>query len=289
MAQSSSPTRILLIDDDEMSRELLTALLQTEGYTVTSAESGDAALQLLDTSQSRPAVVLTDMQMPGSTPTQLAGRLRRACGRNTILLAMSGSRHPPSTLARYDGFLLKPFGIADLASAIDIARVQQIPTRTAKKAATPIRPAKPNTAPAAKKPLILDLAASAGGPASKHNVSAAPILDETIYSQLANSMPAPQLREMYAMCLTDARTRIASMHQLAATHDDTQFMRQAHTIKGSCGMLGATELHRLAAALEKNGLGTDAGAVNSPTVAVNHLDELSAACDRLERMLSSRA
>src|SRR5947209_3858709 len=105
MAQSPSPTGVLLIDDDAMSRELLAMLLEAEGYAVNAAESGDAALAMLQTMQP-PAVILTDMQMPGSTPVQLAGRLRRACGRSTRLLAMSGSQPSAATLARYDGFLL---------------------------------------------------------------------------------------------------------------------------------------------------------------------------------------
>ena len=297
MAQSSSPMRILIIDDDEMSRDLLAVLLEAEGYAVASADSGDAALALLDATQPRPSVVLTDMQMPGSSPTQLAGRLRRACGRNTLLLAMSGSRPAPATLARYDGFLLKPFSAAELAPLIASLHSAHTPTRVQKTISPAPAPAKSartaKKSPTKKPATTLALAASAEEPASKHRMDSAfhatapppgsaPILDETIYGQLAGSMPAPQLREMYSMCLTDARTRIASMRQLATQHDDTQFMRQAHTIKGSCGMLGATELHRMATTLETLGPGTGDAAVNS-------LDELSAACDRLERMLGARA
>jgi len=266
--------RVLVIDDDEMSRELLAVLLEAEGYAICSADSGEAALALLE-SGTPPRLILTDMQMPGSSPTQLAGRLRRACGRRTVLLAMSGSQPSPADLARYDGFLLKPFGIAELASAIESAGAQHISPDATKKARSP----KPSSA---KKIRTLDLAAAAAEPASNRSVSSAPILDEAIYRQLASAMPAPQLREMYSMCLGDARARIGSMRTLAAEHDEAEFMREAHAIKGSCGMLGATELHGMASVLEKNGPGSDGSAVNS-------LDELSDACDRLERMLGSRA
>jgi len=281
------PTRVLLIDDDDMSRELLTVLLEAEGCAVTSAESGEAALALLH-STSPPGFILTDMQMPGSTPAQLAGRLRRACGRNTPLLAMSGSRPLAAALARYDGFLLKPFGVAEIKSALQ--KSSEAPKKIVKIA----RPAS-----ASKRVAVLDsVAASADHPASNPGIDAAPVssaspapplevgatpvLDETIYGQLAGSMPAPQLKEMYAMCVSDARSRIASMRTLAAQRDSAQFMREAHTIKGSCGMLGAAELHRLATTLEQDGPGPAGSAVNS-------LDELSSACDRLERMLGARA
>ena len=255
--------RVLVIDDDEMSRELLAVLLEADGYAVSSADSGDMALALL-ASSAPPALVLTDMQMPGSTPTQLAGRLRRVCGRGTLLFAMSGSPAASTDLARYDGFLLKPFSLSELAAAIG-----------------GVRAVKPRSTRGTKKSISLDIAAAAE-PASNRSMGSVPALDETIYSQLAGSMPAAQLREMYSMCLGDARARIGSMRSLAATHDDAQFMREAHAIKGSCGMLGATELHRMASALEKSGPGPGDSAVNS-------LDELSHACDRLERMLGSRA
>ena len=293
MAQGRSPIRLLIIDDDEMSRELLVALLEAKGYAVSSAESGDAALALLESSP-RPDVILTDMQMPGSTPVQLAGRLRRACGRKTLLLAMSGSQPSAATLAHFDGFLPKPLGAAEIEAAITAHRGED-PDRSIILATEPKKAANPRASVATKnkpRPAVIEsLADSAAVPASKASMGAGPIspanaeslpLDETIYAQLASAMPAKQLHEMYAMCVNDARSRIANMRTLAADQDDAQFMREAHAIKGSCGMLGASELHRIAAALEKHGSGTAGSAVNS-------LDELARACDRLERMLSARA
>jgi HPt (histidine-containing phosphotransfer) domain-containing protein len=115
--------------------------------------------------------------------------------------------------------------------------------------------------------------------------SGVPILDENIYRQLAGSMPAKQLHQMYQMCVRDVRERAALMRTLMAAHDAARFEREAHAIKGSCGMLGATQLHGMAAELERNGL---AAVAPGAAPEVNFLDELSAACDRLERMLGSR-
>jgi len=50
-------------------------------------------------------------------------------------------------------------------------------------------------------------------------------------------------------------------------------------------MLGATQIHTMASDLEVRGLEGEGGA----SEAVNFLDKLSAACDRLERMLGSHA
>jgi CheY-like chemotaxis protein/HPt (histidine-containing phosphotransfer) domain-containing protein len=295
--------RVLVVDDDPMSLDLLRVLLQAEGYAVECAESGEAALTQLLHSDTAPGLVLVDAQMPGLTGAQLAGKLRRACTPATLLLAMSASRPPEQVIARFDGFLLKPFKMKDVAAAL---AARGIPSGAIK---TPARRAGWTvvTGPASRSPSnsrLISIAASSGpqtaskidthsqpqqAPSTEdgllNNSSGVPVLNETIYRQLAASMPVLQLHQMYALCVDDARERIRSMRQLAASRDAEQFVRQAHAIKGGCGMLGATELHQMAAQFEARGLQA-AGTPGADDV--NSLDELNAACDRLERILGSR-
>lgn len=58
-----SPTRILLVDDDDDLRESLKLLLEMDGFEVTVACNGQEALALLR-SGARPSVVLLDLRMP---------------------------------------------------------------------------------------------------------------------------------------------------------------------------------------------------------------------------------
>ena len=113
-----TPTRVLVIDDDPMSRDLLRVLLEGQGYEVECADSGEAALAQLSQAGHAPNLVFADVQMPGLTGNQLAGELRRACPPSTLLLAMSGSRPPDQAIAHFDGLLLKPFKMQDVASAL---------------------------------------------------------------------------------------------------------------------------------------------------------------------------
>jgi HPt (histidine-containing phosphotransfer) domain-containing protein len=113
----------------------------------------------------------------------------------------------------------------------------------------------------------------------------APVVNDAIYEQLTRTMPPHQLKEMYALCINDARERIRRMRSSAEENDSARFLRDAHALKGSSGMLGATQLHTMASELETRGL----DGVGSTLDTVNFLDELSAACDRLERMLGTRA
>jgi CheY-like chemotaxis protein len=299
MKDRPSPIRILLVDDDAMSLELLSVLLQGEGYAVQSADSGEAALALLGQATSAPDLVLTDVQMPGTTGSKLARELRRVCGPATRLLAMSGSQPTAKTIAHFDGFLLKPFKMQDVAAALlprsPATKPIDAKATGKKKGKWTVVPGP--ASPSGSSPKLVPISASAPPKASKKNMdtdgsgSLSPehiagstppdrVLNEKIYQQLAGSMPPQQLLEMYAMCLNDARERIAGMRVMVAEHDTGQLRREAHSIKGGCGMLGATELHSMAAALETGPTGEEPD--------VNSLDELSAACDRLERMLRSR-
>jgi CheY-like chemotaxis protein len=269
MTSRPEPVRVLVVDDDTMSRELLGVLLEGEGYEVEASESGDAALTLLRGGHPVPEIVLTDMQMPGTSGARLAVGLRRICGSATILLAMSGSGLAPEAISRFDGFLMKPFTMRQLAETISEASAVRAASREA-------AASNPGMDTYVQEPRI-DADSETG---------TIPALDERIYKQLTEAMPAPQLHQMYAMCMKDARDRIATMRALAAERDGAQFIRQAHSIKGGCGMLGATQIYGMAARLESSGL---AAAGLEGAQGVNPLDELAAACDRLERILGSRA
>jgi CheY-like chemotaxis protein/HPt (histidine-containing phosphotransfer) domain-containing protein len=281
MPPQPTPSRVLVVDDDPMSRELLSVLLEAEGYAVHSADSGEAALALLHQSASTPDLILTDVQMPGTTGASLAGKLRQACGPATVLLAMSGSQPAKAEISKFDGFLLKPFRMQEIAAAL-----KPLPSKPKLVSISEPVSSAPTRKRASKKGMDTQIhEIRSSETAAADSSTGDPILNEKIYQQLAASMPPQQLLEMYSMCLNDARDRIAGMRKLLAAHDKVHFIREAHAIKGGCGMLGAAELHRMAAGLESgNPESTEAGDARD----VNSLDELSAACDRLERMLRSR-
>jgi CheY-like chemotaxis protein len=66
--------RILIIEDDDETRELLRMALERRGYEVTEAEDGvrgyDTALFL------RPDLIVTDIQMPGADGVHVVRRVR---------------------------------------------------------------------------------------------------------------------------------------------------------------------------------------------------------------------
>ena len=65
---------VLVVDDDQVSRELVGQLLQKEGWTVVKAENGKVAFDRLD--ETSPDLILLDLMMPEMDGFEFAHRLR---------------------------------------------------------------------------------------------------------------------------------------------------------------------------------------------------------------------
>jgi HPt (histidine-containing phosphotransfer) domain-containing protein len=176
---------------------------------------------------------------------------------------------------------MKPFKVEQLAETVD--RIQHQRSQTPLRRAT--NPGKIVDILSASVDSVASPKKATAAPAVAEPETAAPALNKGIYDQLARTMPPQQLNEMYSLCINDTRERIQRMRGSAEEKDCARFLRDAHAIKGSAGMLGATQLHIMASELETRGLDDAEGT----SATVNSLDELSSACDRLERMLGTRA
>jgi CheY-like chemotaxis protein/HPt (histidine-containing phosphotransfer) domain-containing protein len=217
MKNEKTPLLILVVDDDALSRDVLALLLAHAGFVVDTADSGDAAVHSLSAASAPPpAIVLVDIQMPGITGSALAHALRGLCGAGTLLLAMSGSVPDNEVTRDFDGLLLKPFTMEELAAAI---------AANGTLASTPAK-----------------------------SVQKLTLLNETIYEKLAASMRRERLQQLYALFLGDIEERIARMRQTASNKNDAAFQREAHAIKGGAGMVGAVELQILAGNMEEDGV-----------------------------------
>ncbi len=82
------------------------------------------------------------------------------------------------------------------------------------------------------------------------------VLDLDVMEQLRRSMGDGRMRDFYAFALADAGDRMDRMDAAMDGADGAAFVREAHALKGSYGMLGARAAWRLAADAEKEGLGT---------------------------------
>jgi len=79
---------ILEVDDNDAIREIVDAVLTAEGYTVATAASGDAAMELVGRRVARgealPELMLLDLTMPGMSGYQTIRKLRALPGGDRV-------------------------------------------------------------------------------------------------------------------------------------------------------------------------------------------------------------
>ncbi len=116
--------KIVIVEDNEDSREMLCALLGDAGYQCSSASTGPTGLALI--SETEPAAAVVDVGLPGMDGLELARRLRanpRTAG--IYLIALTGYGQPSDRSAAreagFDGHLVKPVDLDTLLAILNDA------------------------------------------------------------------------------------------------------------------------------------------------------------------------
>ncbi len=113
--------RILIADDESISRRLLEVTLRRLGHEVLSVMDGSQALEALSTDDA-PRLAILDWEMPGFDGLEVCRRLRQRADRYVyvILLTARSEREDMVTAleADVDDFLVKPFDAAELKARL---------------------------------------------------------------------------------------------------------------------------------------------------------------------------
>jgi two-component system chemotaxis response regulator CheY len=115
--------RVLVVDDDNLMRELLKAMLRDEGYIVAGdAKDGPSALAACE--KMRPDVVCLDVNMPGMSGIEILKTLRRQYPDTRVIMitgdsSLSTVREAVSHGAI--GYIIKPFSSARVGDALRAA------------------------------------------------------------------------------------------------------------------------------------------------------------------------
>jgi two-component system OmpR family response regulator len=111
--------RLLLVDDEPFLTEAVATSLRFMGYEVTTAQRGDEALRLVG-ARSFDLVVL-DVTLPDTDGFEVLRRLRRDGSRVPVLFLTardSAEDRATGQALGGDGYMTKPFGLAELAARI---------------------------------------------------------------------------------------------------------------------------------------------------------------------------
>jgi two-component system OmpR family response regulator len=134
---------ILVVDDDPDIRQLVAELLRLSSYDAVTASSGVEAIERLARGE-HPSLVLLDVQMPELDGWETLRRIRADAaldGLPVVLCTVKSSATDTAlgwTLG-CDGYVVKPFAIADLIAEVEVVLTAGGPAQRAARRAEALR------------------------------------------------------------------------------------------------------------------------------------------------------
>jgi len=233
---------ILVAEDTDENRELVSELLKKRGHSVVGVADGRQALAALE--KDHYDVVLMDEQMPrmdGLEATRTIRQKEKSTGKHQVIVALTGNVTEEDQKQRIeagmDGFVPKPFEMNALFDTIESL------------AAGPrVIPATPMSAPprtAAERAPVRTVQAQAAAPAPGGDIAA-----HLLRSTGGNEKLAMSLTKSF---LADAPKRLAAIRGAIAAKDGAKLDSAAHALKGSVAIFGAQAAVTAARDLEAMG------------------------------------
>ncbi len=118
---------VMIVDDDQDEIELLRRVLKKAGRVknITTAQEGEAALELLRTRKVAPSLILLDLKMPGMGGIETVRQLRAdACLKDIPVVIVTNSSLESDKQAAYDAgadaFLQKAFNMDQFGKDIKL-------------------------------------------------------------------------------------------------------------------------------------------------------------------------
>lgn len=115
---------VLIVDDMQVNRVLLSKVFISSGYGVAEAESAESAVEMIASGMLKPDVIVTDVEMPGMDGITLTEKIRLLPGEMGSIPIIVASGNPDSDMemdaydAGADVFLSKPFNLNQLRNEV---------------------------------------------------------------------------------------------------------------------------------------------------------------------------
>ena len=119
---AAAPPAVLIVEDEQVARRALRALLAASGYCAKATGSAEEALSLLQTQgQPAPRVALVDLNLPGMNGIDFIGRLEQMNPHvRAVLMTGAGDEALADALReRYVPYVRKPLDFSRLLTLID--------------------------------------------------------------------------------------------------------------------------------------------------------------------------
>lgn len=223
--RSAQPMRILIAEDNEANRELMSELLKTRGHSVSEVGDGREALAALKRESFD--VLLMDEEMPHMSGIEAARAIRGAeavSGKHLVIIGITGNSTDDDEKrlldAGMDAFLPKPVRMETLFRAVE---------------SRGNRPA------------------AAVSDETVISASAAPSEDAVAHLHRTTGGNEALMRSLAKTFLADAPSKFSGLRHAIAKKDADALAKAAHALKGALGIFGAPDAVALARTLESKG------------------------------------
>ena len=114
--------RVLIVDDDPIILDIVTTVLDLEDFSVSTAEDGETALELV--AKEPPDVMVLDVMMPGMSGLEVCATIRDSKEHGGLPIVMLTARDTDEDRragmeAGADAYLSKPFSPLELIQVIE--------------------------------------------------------------------------------------------------------------------------------------------------------------------------
>lgn len=122
MNPSSKTKRILVVDDEELVRKMVTLWFEREGFSVITADNGMDGLRLAI--EEKPDVVLLDIMMPGLHGFEVCKKIREQPQLSKTIIIMTSARSYKPDLDKAkelgaDDYVVKPSDSGNLLQTVN--------------------------------------------------------------------------------------------------------------------------------------------------------------------------
>ena len=117
----TTPPAILVVDDEPQVRKVIRSVLEADGYIVTEAADGHAALLLLSSvgGPRGPHLMVLDVMMPGIDGIEVCRQIDHGRTKVVILTALDdAATRTAAEEAGAERYLTKPFSAVELLDAV---------------------------------------------------------------------------------------------------------------------------------------------------------------------------
>jgi two-component system sensor histidine kinase RpfC len=229
---------VLVAEDNEVNRVVISRLLEREGHRVKTVPDGREALEALR--REKFDVALLDLNMPHMGGVETARLYASSAGKGAIpLVALTADATLESRreceAAGFRMYITKPFQGKRVLSAI----YSVVPA---------------GAAPSVKvegEQLVLGLPGAGVTPSLPQEETKPDILDTTYIAQIEAMGPSREfVKNIVWVFIRDSEKHIRTMEQAAKAGDVRAFSEAAHALKGMAGQIGALRVMDLAVRLE---------------------------------------